>query len=149
MRGSRPGGDRQGWRRNVLEGVEVVNDVVSNQRAATEGPPVNDGDAERRVEVFVLRQLLETQVTVKHPKMSKDGKQPSRVCTGCRSYQLDGVDQRGEVRVGLVLLNDGGAQRFTCTVYEHLEKDVTRVTAVCFPRTSALQIRETTRRLFA
>lgn len=58
MRGWRPGGGRQGWRRNVLEGVEVVNDVVSNQRAATEGPPVNDGDAERRVEVFVLRQLL-------------------------------------------------------------------------------------------
>lgn len=43
---------------------EVVDNVASNQRAATEGPPVNNGDAERRVEVFVLWELLQDNQTV-------------------------------------------------------------------------------------
>lgn len=47
-------GSRQGWRWSVFEGLEVVDDVVSNQRAATEGPPINNSDTERRMEVFVL-----------------------------------------------------------------------------------------------
>lgn len=52
-------GDRQRWRRNVLEGLEVVDDVVSDQRATTKSPPIDDSDAERRMEVFVLWQLLQ------------------------------------------------------------------------------------------
>lgn len=36
------------------------------------------------------------------------------------SYQLDGVDQRGEVGVGLVLLNDGRAQGLTGAIDEDL-----------------------------
>lgn len=55
------GGGRSGrrsGRRSVLEGVEVVDHVVADQRAAAEGPPVHHGDAERRMKVFVLRQLL-------------------------------------------------------------------------------------------
>lgn len=51
-------GSRQGWRWSVLEGLEVVDNVVSNQRAATKGPPINNSDTERRMEVFVLWQLL-------------------------------------------------------------------------------------------
>lgn len=39
------------------------------------------------------------------------------------TYQLYGIDQHGEVWVGLVLLNDGGTQRFTGTFYEHLYKE--------------------------
>ncbi len=39
------------------------------------------------------------------------------------SYQLYGINQHGEVWVGLVLLNDGGTQCFTCTLYEDLEKE--------------------------
>lgn len=41
------------------------------------------------------------------------------------SYQLYDINQRGEVRAGLVLLNDRGTQCFTCTLYEHLEKERT------------------------
>lgn len=52
------GSGRRSRRRSVLEGVEVVDDVVADQRAAAEGPPVHHGDAERRMEVFVLWQLL-------------------------------------------------------------------------------------------
>lgn len=36
------------------------------------------------------------------------------------SHQLNGVDQRGEVGVGLVLLNDGGAQGLTCALDDDL-----------------------------
>lgn len=46
------------WRGSVLEGLEVVDHVVSYQRAAAKGPPVNDGDGQWRVEVLVLWQLL-------------------------------------------------------------------------------------------
>lgn len=38
-------------------------------------------------------------------------------------YQLYGIDQQGEVWIGLVLLNDGGAQGLPCTLYEDLEKE--------------------------
>lgn len=50
------------------------------------------------------------------------------------SHQLNGVDQRGEVGVGLVLLNDGGAQGLTCTLYEDLGNDsniIIRINSVC------------------
>lgn len=59
-------GDRQRWRWNVLEGLEVVDDVVSDQRATAESPPVDDGDAERRMEVFVLWQLLQDRWVRRH-----------------------------------------------------------------------------------
>lgn len=39
------------------------------------------------------------------------------------SYQLNEINQRGKVWVGLVLLNDGGTQCFTCTLYEDLGKE--------------------------
>lgn len=51
-------GSGQGWRWSVFEGLEVIDDVVSNQRAATEGPPINNSDTERRMEVFIFWQLL-------------------------------------------------------------------------------------------
>lgn len=58
---------RWGWRWRVLEGLEVVYDVVSDQRAAAECPPVNDGDGERRVEVLVFWQLLkDNRLAMKH-----------------------------------------------------------------------------------
>lgn len=43
---------RWGWGWCVLEGLEVVDDVISNKGAATKGPPVNCCDAERWMEVF-------------------------------------------------------------------------------------------------
>lgn len=49
LRGRRQG---RGW--SVFEGPQVVDDVVPHQRAATEGPPVDNGDAERRMELLVL-----------------------------------------------------------------------------------------------
>lgn len=55
------------WRWRVLEGLEVVYNVVSDQCAAAERPPVNDGDGERRVEVLVFRQLLkDNRLAMKH-----------------------------------------------------------------------------------
>lgn len=52
------------------------------------------------------------------------------------SHQLNGVDQRGEVGVGLVLLNDGGAQGLTCTLDEDLGNNnriIIRIDSVCAP----------------
>lgn len=56
-------GSRQGWRWNVFEGLEVVDDVVSNECAPAEGPPINYSDTERRMEVFILWQLLQDNKT--------------------------------------------------------------------------------------
>lgn len=52
------GGGRRSRRWNILEGVEVVDNMVADQRTAAKGPPVHHSDAERRMQVFVLRQLL-------------------------------------------------------------------------------------------
>lgn len=37
------------------------------------------------------------------------------------SYQLNRINQHCEVWVGLILLDDGGTQRFTSTLYKHLD----------------------------
>lgn len=59
---------RGGWGRSVLEGFQVVDDVVSNQSAAAESSPVDDRDAERRMKVLLLRQLLQSRGVGVGPK---------------------------------------------------------------------------------
>lgn len=49
---------RKGWRWCVFVGLEVVYNVVSYQCAATKCSPVNNGDAEWRMEMLILWQLL-------------------------------------------------------------------------------------------
>lgn len=113
----------RGW--SVFKGLEVVDDVVSNQRAATEGSPVHHSDAERRVQVFVLWKLLmAAQQRSYHIERRSPGLMvPADVLILYCSYQLYDINQRGEVWVGLVLLDDGGTQGFTCTLYEDLKKE--------------------------
>lgn len=64
----RPHGGRGDRGRSVFEGFQVVDDVVSNESAAAKRSPVHHGDAERRMEVFVLRQLLESRRVGDDPK---------------------------------------------------------------------------------
>lgn len=47
-------GSRQGWSWCVFEKLQVVDNVVSNQRAATKGPPIDHSDTERRVQEFIV-----------------------------------------------------------------------------------------------
>lgn len=53
-------GRGRSWSRStcVFEEAEVVDHVTAHQRAAPKRPPVHHSDAERWVEVLILRQLL-------------------------------------------------------------------------------------------